>query len=79
MIRFINPNQQNRQNYACHHCHFAKSTTTRVPAAVFCPQCQREMHNMGAGFVAPHSSDQNQWQKVELLIKHDFEFEFLNT
>lgn len=80
MHLFTNPAKTTTQNFACHHCHLTKRTSGKAPqGAIACPDCGRMMRNMGAGFTPPHPADQIQWQKVELLVKHKFEFEYLPT
>jgi hypothetical protein len=37
------------------------------------------MHNMGAGFIPPHQTDKNEWEKVAFLVKHNFKFEYLSA
>ncbi len=79
------------EQFACYNCRFAtqwpeesfrEKATVGAPSigrpeSLACPYCGRPMHNMGRGFVPPASSDDAQWQKVALLVQHDFSFELL--
>jgi len=63
-------------SFACSHCRLVL-TETETTHYESCPDCGQSMHNMGAGFIAPHQSDQAEWEKVNLLIEHNFTFEYL--
>jgi hypothetical protein len=77
MQLFTNPANSKVQNFACHHCHTTKRISGKTARrAIACPDCGRYMHNMYAGFIPPHPADQDQWQKIELLVKHKFQFEY---
>jgi hypothetical protein len=38
-----------------------------VPLSIHCPECTREMHDMGLDFKAPRKNDLEQWHKVKRL------------
>ena len=39
-----------------------------------CPQCRRQMHNMGRDSKAPKQNDLKQWRKVEILYCHGYAY-----
>ena len=39
-----------------------------------CPQCGKQLYEMGRSFSAPKMNDQEQWAKVECLWKAGFRF-----
>lgn len=61
---------------ACCNCRIVTNESTKK-SKTSCPNCGHAMHNMGAGFIAPAQSDKNEWNKVALLVKHNFQFEYL--
>ena len=75
-MNFFNKFSQPKQDFlACYHCHIVKSETASHTNN--CPNCGRGMYNMGAGFTPPRPSDKIEWEKVALLVKHNFTFEYL--
>jgi hypothetical protein len=78
MFLFNQFTRSTQNNYACCRCRIA----TKEPAqsnknTTACPHCGRSMYDMGAGFIPPRKSDKDEWQKVALLVKHHFTFEYL--
>ncbi|MBE2225589.1 MAG: hypothetical protein IAF02_28895 [Anaerolineae bacterium] len=63
---------------ACCNCRIVAQKSNQL-AASHCPNCNRIMHNMGAGFIPPRHSDKDEWQKVAFLVKHNFSFEYLSA
>jgi DNA-directed RNA polymerase subunit RPC12/RpoP len=60
--------------YGCFTCR--KSFKKRYdPARAYkCPQCAREMADLGRSFKAPRKSDIRQWQKIERLWQAGYRF-----
>lgn len=40
----------------------------------FCPQCKREMVDLGLDFKTPKQTDLKQWKKVQILYQHGFTY-----
>lgn len=70
------PNQNNL--VACYHCRLVKNETN-TSHGLDCPNCGHTMYPMGAGFKPPAPSDKVEWNKVALLVKHNFTFEYLHA
>ncbi|MBP6472243.1 MAG: hypothetical protein KBE23_12995 [Chloroflexi bacterium] len=75
---FENKFNPNTINFACSQCRLASRQHVSISSTqIVCPNCAHPMHNMGIGFVVPKLTDNQQWQKIELLVQHDFSFELL--
>ena len=70
--------QSTQGNFACCDCRIAHSEADKNVKSA-CPNCGRTMYNMGAGFIPPRQSDKTEWNKVALLVKHNFTFENLSA
>ena len=80
MYFFNSLTQPKKDSFACYRCRIAKSDNDQSQTnTVVCPHCGRAMYNMGAGFIPPRQSDKDEWQKVALLVKHNFTFEYLSA
>ena len=78
MNLFMHLTRPTKNNLACCRCRIVKNETNSTNKNT-CPNCGHAMYNMGAGFVPPRQSDKNEWQKVSLLVKHNFTFEYLSA
>lgn len=58
--------------HACFDCR--KSFKMSPEHDHVCPQCGNPVHWMGRAFKAPRQSDEEQWQKVQLLYAYGFRF-----
>jgi hypothetical protein len=75
-----------KEKWACFECRKSfkqrnrKEISTPIPVTadnmrlVPCPQCGRQMYNMGYDFKAPKQSDRAQWKKVEQLFIHGYNY-----
>lgn len=68
--------QPTQNNLACYHCRIVENDTD-IARQNHCPTCGHVMYNMGAGFMPPNKSDKVEWNKVALLVKHNFTFEYI--
>ena len=53
---------------------FATGKSHLITRVILCPQCRRQMTNMGWDFKVPKRKNVEQWRKVELLIKSGYDF-----
>ena len=75
---FTQLTQPTNDSLACCNCRIV-SHDSNQPSPKHCPNCDRIMYNMGAGFIPPGHSDKAEWQKVAFLVKHNFTFEYLSA
>lgn len=75
---FTNLTHPATDSLACCNCRTATNKLGKS-ASRPCPNCGNTMHNMGAGFIPPDQTDKNEWEKVALLVKHNFTFEYLSA
>lgn len=75
-----------KEPFACFDCRkvFKQTSRWELPESqrlqvgearnVRCPQCGKNMADMGFDFKAPKQGDLKQWEKVRLLYEHGFNF-----
>jgi hypothetical protein len=76
---FTNLSTPKHDSLACCACRIVAPKEEQSSAHYACQNCGQTMYNMGAGFIPPHQSDKDQWQKVSFLVKHNFTFEYLSA
>jgi hypothetical protein len=66
--------------YACLACRrsFKRPGGGGVPDERPCPRCGAAAINLGRHFKAPRADDDEQWEKVALLVRHGLRFETLH-
>jgi len=76
---FTNLIRPKYDSLACCTCRTVTHKTDQTSHRQTCQNCGQAMHNMGAGFIPPHHSNKDEWQKVSFLVKHNFTFEYLSA